>query len=129
MRLFYLVLLVIGVVSGCQPADKDPVSSRLLIDESTVRLQLSPADAPVETPLKLKVSGEDIVEITGEISGLSMYMGRVPLKFSQHESAWQAEFLLGACSDPKMLWQVELELTLTDGKKRLLKQQFHSSWR
>jgi hypothetical protein len=46
-----------------------------------------------------------------------------------HDTAWQAEFLLGACSDPKMLWQVELELTLTDGKKRLLKQQFHSSWR
>ena len=128
MRLFYLVLLAICVLSGCQPADKDPVSSRLLIDESTVQLKLTPADAPVETPLQLTVSGEDIAEINGEISGLSMYMGRVPLKFSQRGTAWQAEFLLGACSDPKMLWQVELELTLTDGKKRLLKQQFHSSW-
>ena len=68
MRLFYLVLLVIGVVSGCQPADKAPVSSRLLIDESTVQLKLTPADAPVETPLQLTVSGEDIAEINGEIS-------------------------------------------------------------
>lgn len=129
MRLFYLVLLAICAVSGCQPADKAPISSRLLIDEASVQLQLTPADAPVETPLQLQVYGEGIAEITGEISGISMYMGRVPLKFRRHDTAWQAEFLLGACSDPKMLWQVELELTLTDGKKRLLKQQFHSSWR
>lgn len=128
MRLFYLVLLAICAVSGCQPADKAPSLSRLLFSEPKLSLQLTPGDAPVETPLQLIVSGEDIAAVTGEISGISMYMGRVPLKFSQHESAWQAEFLLGACSDPKMLWQVQLELTLTDGKKRLLKQQFHSSW-
>lgn len=128
MRLFYLVLLAICVVTACQPTDKAPASPRLLIDDGIIQMQLAPGDAPVETPLQLSVTGENIVEIAGNVSGVSMYMGLVPLKFNQNDGTWQADFLLGACSDPNMVWQAELQLTFRDGKKRTLKQQFHSSW-
>ncbi len=93
-----------------------------------MQLQLTPAEAPVETPLQLQLSAKDVVAISGELTGISMYMGRIPLRFTQHNELWQAEFLLGACSEPAMLWQVELELSFANGEKHKVKQQFHSSW-
>jgi hypothetical protein len=69
-----------------------------------------------------------LVNVNGELSGVAMYMGKIPLRFSKKNNSWQAEFLLGACTDPAMLWQIELELHFADGKKRMIKQQFHSSW-
>ncbi|WP_166839613.1 hypothetical protein [Rheinheimera pleomorphica] len=92
-------------------------------------LQLSPASAPVETPLQLQLSAIGLAKVSAELTGVSMYMGRVPLRFTQQGEVWQAEFLLGACSDPKMQWQLQLELEFVDGEKRTVKQQFYSSWR
>lgn len=130
MRLVYLffILLLSGLV-GCQPASNVTESSLTLLTEPSLQLQLTPAHAPVETPLQLQLTAAEVVNVSGQLSGVSMYMGKIPLRFSQNENKWHAEFLLGACSDPAMLWQLELELEFADGKKRMLKQQFQTSWR
>ncbi|WP_240223879.1 hypothetical protein [Rheinheimera hassiensis] len=105
-----------------------PGSSLTLLNDSTIQLELSPGHAPVETPLLLQLTAADVLSVSGELTGVSMYMGKVPLRFSQHQGMWQAEFLLGACSDPDMLWQLQLEVQFADGQTRRLTEQFHTSW-
>ncbi|WP_051219781.1 hypothetical protein [Rheinheimera baltica] len=129
MRLIYLIYLLLFTVIGCKPQQNMHSPALVLVNDTELVLQLDPGNAPVETPLLLKLSVVDVEKVTGELTGVSMYMGRVPLTFSKTNEGWQAEFLLGACSDPKMVWQLSLELSYTDEKKRSIKQQFQSSWR
>jgi hypothetical protein len=129
MRLFALLFLLMCVIGGCKPAKNLPETALVLQHDTDIHLQLIPATAPVETPLKLMITAANVSAISGELKGVSMYMGRIPLHFQQQDAFWQADFLLGACSDPAMTWQVELELQFADGEKRIIKQQFQSSWR
>jgi hypothetical protein len=129
MQLFYPFLLAFICLVGCQPTDKAPALSLILLNDAGVELQLTPGDAPVETPLQLQLTAKNVANISARLTGVSMYMGQIPLRFSQQGNVWQAEFLLGACSDPDMQWQLKLELTFTNGEKRTLIQQFQSSWR
>lgn len=128
MRLFYLFLLLLCCLCACKPPDKVPFSSLTLLNDNAMQLKLTPGHAPVEMPLLLQLSTSNAVSVTGELTGVSMYMGKVPLRFSQQQGVWQAEFLLGACSDPKMLWQLQLQVQYADGQTRKLTEQFHTSW-
>ncbi len=101
----------------------------LLFHSADITLTLTPGHAPVETPLTLSLTADGLAAVTGELSGVTMYMGIVPLRFSQiAENQWQAEFLLGACSDPDMQWQLVLRLQNKQGEKFTIKQMLHSSW-
>ena len=120
---------------ACQPNQPDD-SVRVLHQQADLQLSLSPAGAPVETPLLISlVSKQPIVSISAELSGISMYMGLIPLRFDKLSTPtgsgaehWQAEFLLGACSDPAMLWQLNLTVQLADGRKLSINERFNSSW-
>lgn len=129
MRLFYPFLLAFICLVGCQPTENAPALSLMSENDTGLELYLTPGNAPVETPLQLQLTAENLAGVSAQVSGVSMYMGQIPLRFSQQGNVWQAEFLLGACSDPDMQWQLELELTFTNGEKRTLIQQFQSSWR
>ena len=85
---------------------------------------------PVETALTLTLQAEGLISVTGELTGATMYMGTVPLRFSKTaENQWQAEFFLGACSDPAMQWQLLLQLHNSQGGSRRVAQILQSSWR
>lgn len=129
MLRFYPLLLLLLTLSACSPERVVSSNSTTVYQDGPVTVQLSPADAPVETPLILIVIADDISAVSGNITGVSMYMGRIPLRFSRASEGFAADFLLGACTDPKMLWQLELEILYRDGKKHTVKHQFHSSWR
>ncbi|MDX5405839.1 MAG: hypothetical protein LPK11_02200 [Chromatiaceae bacterium] len=126
---FYPLLLLLLTLNACSPELAVSTNSTTMFQDALVTVQLSPADAPVETPLKLTVIADDISAVSGSIAGVSMYMGRIPLRFSRVAEGFTADFLLGACADPKMLWQLEIEIVYLDGKKHTVKQQFHSRWR
>ncbi len=108
----------------------------VLYQQPALAVRLSPATAPVETPLQITVQSEQpVTAISAELTGVSMYMGLIPLRFqklSTDDSAgseqWQAVFLLGACADPAMIWQLNLTLQLADGQKLLINERFNSSW-
>lgn len=127
--------LCLLLLLGCQPKQPDD-SVRVLHQQAELLLNLSPADAPVETPLVISlVSEQPIVSISADVSGISMYMGLIPLRFhklstpaNSETEQWQAEFLLGACSDPAMLWQLNLTVLLADGRKLSINERFNSSW-
>lgn len=127
MLLFWVVL------SGCegqQPATAIVPDRTILLEGVT--LQISPGQIPVETLLKLQLQSEQpLQQISAELTGVSMYMGRIPLRFMQDPSTglWQTDFMLGACADPKMTWRLTLTLTDVAGQNRQLVTEFQSSWR
>lgn len=133
VRVVFLSLLLLSLVS-CHPPLKDS-SQATLLQTPTLNLLVSPAQIPVETPLTMTLQS-NAVQVRGELRGLSMYMGRIPLQWRQAEltvdsesAVWTAEFFLGACSDPHMQWQLELWLEYADGSSELHTIPFTSSWR
>lgn len=73
-----------------------------------------------EVTLKLNPTFDKSIEkVIGFIEGKSMYMGKIPLLFSAPSSQEevQATFMLGSCSDPKMIWQTRIEVHFVDGTK------------
>lgn len=135
MRLVFLAWFIF-VLTGCQPKIKDS-SQATLLQTPELQLLVSPASIPVETPLTMTLqSNEALSGVTGELRGVSMYMGRIPVQWRQAEATtnaettvWTAEFLLGACSDPAMQWQLQLWLEYADGRRESQTVQFSSSWR
>ncbi len=134
-RCFQLVagLLLLAGINGCTDQSKPiAIAADRVIVLDDIQLQLSPGDIPVETLLKIQLKSQSpLVLVSAELTGVSMYMGRIPLRFVQDPSTglWHADFMLGACSDPKMTWQLELILTDLQGQSRQLTTNFQSSWR
>lgn len=129
MRLFYLISFCLVVLCACQPPIKSADTTRLLFSKPGVSLHVSPARLTVETPITFTLNGADIKSVQAELTGVNMYMGRVPVKFSQTAgSEWQAVFLLGACSEPDMKWQLVLQLTDIRGNKRQLSEILQVYW-
>lgn len=132
-RAFSLLLLLLLVVMalGCKPAQVADQSELLLYDSTAEQLSISPESIPVESLLTLKLQTvAAIAAITAEVTGESMYMGRVPIRFEQMEaSLWQAEFLLGACTDPNMQWRLTIHIQYEDGRELLISEVFQSRWR
>ncbi len=127
------MLLFCFVLSGCEGQQPSTVivPDRTILLEG-VTLKISPGQIPVETLLKLHLQSEQpLQQISAELTGVSMYMGRIPLRFIQDSTTglWQTEFMLGACADPKMIWRLTLTLTDVAGQTRQLVTEFQSSWR
>lgn len=129
------VLLMLFVVSACQPknASKPPMQ---LLDTEPLALWITPGNIPVEHPLQLTLMlQQPVQQVAAEITGLSMYMGRIPLRFTRVDTLqnhwteqWQADFLLGACSEPQMKWQLKLTVLYQTGEQVELIHTFSSSW-
>jgi len=85
---------------------------------------------PVETLLELHVLiPENLTIVRSDIVGVSMYMGRIPLQWSPVSSGlWQADLLIGACTDPNMLWMLRIEFVNPQGARQTKEIPFHSSW-
>lgn len=127
-----LCFIFLFVLQACTPAANDN-SQLTLLQTADLSVQISPATIPVESPLTLTVkTTPDIQQLSGEVRGISMYMGRIPLhwrKVSDTEGIiWQAEFLLGACTDPQMRWQLTLTMATVSGQQQLQLIDFTSSW-
>jgi hypothetical protein len=72
-------------------------------------------EMPIETPLQLTAVLPQSDElnsmriVASEITGISMYMGRIPVQWREiAANTWQADILLGACTDPNMIWQLTI---------------------
>jgi hypothetical protein len=134
-RCFQLVagLLLLAGVNGCTDQSKPiAMTADRVIVLDDIQLQVSPGHIPVETLLKMQLKSQSpLVMVSAELTGVSMYMGRIPLRFIQDPATelWHADVMLGACSDPNMTWQLELILTDLQGQSRQLTTNFQSSWR
>jgi hypothetical protein len=87
----------------------------------------TPGQLKPETLLELAIDGMDIKSVRGEIVGLDMSMGKIPLFFKQNsQQQFAAQFLLGVCSDPDMYWQVQITVTRQDGSEQLITDKFQA---
>jgi hypothetical protein len=132
MRLLVLAFYLLCLV-GCSEEKAASRTQVLQLHKDTqVSVSLSPADAPVEEILSWTVKLSEGWQIKqAEVTGLSMSMGTIPLLFKAtngQSDFFQAEMVLGACSQPRMKWQLQLKLLhATEGEKILLLP-FYSSW-
>lgn len=126
-----MLLFVVGI-GGCE-GKKEPAATVAdrEIALADIQLVISPGQIPVETLLRLRLRSEQSLQnVSAEITGVSMYMGKIPLRFvfDSATGLWVSDFMLGACSDPKMTWQLKLQLTDSNGKVRQLSTELQSSW-
>ena len=121
---------VLLMLAACTPQEAAKTAMTRQVQLNAFTLTYLPADMPVETPLllKLDVGKEAVVAVTGKIRGKTMYMGEIPLRFEFRQQQWQAELMLGACTEPNMQWQLELEVTYHNGEKITLQDVFDSRW-
>ncbi len=129
MKVFFpvvIMLIVLSIVSCSPPAKKTEVPHKT-VDFAEYRLVYTPGQLKPETLLELAIEGMDIKSVRGEIVGLDMSMGKIPL-FFKHNSQQQfvAQFLLGVCSDPDMYWQVKITVTRQDGTELLITDKFQA---
>ncbi len=125
-------LLLLAGLSSCKDRQSaSPQLAKFQIQLENIQLSISPGQIPVETLLQLQLqSKQPLKQVTAEIVGVSMYMGRIPLRFTFDDNSglWRSDFMLGACSDPNMIWQLRIQLTDTSGKVNQLNTEFQSSW-
>jgi hypothetical protein len=120
-------------LTGCtDPGSSVQLQVLQLHQENQIQVSLSPADAPVEQLLVWSVRLKDNWQIKqAEVTGLSMAMGTIPLLFKESSTEpglYLAEMVLGACSQPKMQWQLKLTLHSASSGEKMLLLPFYSSW-
>jgi hypothetical protein len=132
MRLVVLAVYLLCLM-GC--SDKNPTEAAAILQlhqDDQVSLSLSPGHAPVEELLTWSVQLSEGWQVKeAKVVGVSMSMGTIPLLFKAvagQQQQYVAEMVLGACSQPRMKWQLQLTLLhATQGEKVLLFP-FYSSW-
>ena len=132
MRLVVLAFYLLCLVSCSEEKPLQQQDVLQLHKDKQVSVSLSPADAPVEEILNWTIELADGWQIKqAEVTGVSMSMGTIPLSFNAIDGQLQlysTEMVLGACSQPRMKWQLQLKLhNATQGEKLLLLP-FYSSW-
>lgn len=114
---FFLITVI-----ACQPepvqVNKNPLCGqpqntnehcRFSLGETQVWLTSTDTQMPVERSITLTVQSQQPVSIQqSEIRGLSMYMGRLPVVWEEHEEQWQAHIMLGACTSRHMIWELRI---------------------
>ncbi len=132
MRFFVLLCSMLLVVSCSKPSERSASAVLSLYQDERFSVQLSPADAPVEQILTWKVQLADGWHIySAKVTGVSMNMGTIPLQFDAvpgQSGLYHAEMVLGACSAPKMQWQLQLQLAHPEQTEQQLLLPFYSSW-
>ena len=132
MRLLVLAFYLF-CLAGCSDQSAIPQNEVLqLHQDENVSVSLSPAAAPVEEVLSWTVKLADGWQIKqAEVTGLSMSMATIPLSFkavAAQPQLYTTEMVLGACSQPKMKWQLQLKLLHATQGEKLLLLPFYSSW-
>lgn len=125
---FYLLSLV-GCTKENQPQQQDVLQ---LHQDDKVLVSISPANAPVEEILSwtIKLSGDWKIK-HAEVTGLSMSMGTIPLQFKAVAGdghTYTTEMVLGACTQPRMQWQLQLTLLHATQGEHMVLLPFYSSW-
>ena len=85
---------------------------------------LSVANPPIKAEqwinFELKSNKKEWRVIDAKIVGKEMFMGRIPVTFTKVEKGiFAAKTLVGACTTPKMVWQLRINVEV-NGIKKLL---------
>ncbi|MGF1887466.1 hypothetical protein L4D13_15165 [Photobacterium profundum] len=85
----------------------------LIVEQGdTADITLTPLPATAESPLVLQI-GNINVKPTGVVEGVDMFMGTIPVIFSQKGEYWVGNFSVPACIHDEMDWKA----TITQGNQ------------
>lgn len=119
------ILLIALFMSGCNKVSVTENAPEKIVNIAKYQLVYTPGQAVPETLLTLKLLGDNIRSVRGEIVGVEMSMGTIPLFFQKDgQGHFAAQYLLGICSEPDMFWQVRLTITDNEGKVHQVTDQF-----
>ena len=134
-RRYLLLVLVTLFICGCSPAPKNDIphiSPQCLASQSECVVSTAIGDFEIlfnkeklltETPFTIYVNyrgDKKVSMLTGYLEGKEMYMGKVPVFFKlatnekYPEGRFQAETLLGSCSEDTMVWTFWITATITN---------------
>ncbi|RVT47161.1 hypothetical protein EMM73_06305 [Rheinheimera sediminis] len=132
MRLVILTFFLVLLAACSENSEPEAATVLKLYQDDFLTVNLSPADAPVEEILHWTVKLSDGWTIQqATVKGVSMSMGIVPLQFKpvvNQQRLYAAEMVLGACSQPKMQWQLQLKLHHATLGDKAFELPFYSSW-
>ena len=85
-------------------------TKRIDFDIATVSQSAEPLHP--ETPFSLQVKTQPSWTVSkAQLDSITMYMGHIPVFFQQTgDSTWHAQVMVGACSEPTMVWHLQLQL-------------------
>ncbi|MBJ2128372.1 hypothetical protein JC525_05435 [Alteromonas sp. IB21] len=100
--------IVNGIGNSCNFVNE---ACEFLIDDKLAIATFSTMPEPEESvTLKIIVPEDQEIE-SAWIEGVNMYMGKVPVLLENDgKGAWSGWFMLGACSEPVMKWQLRLNI-------------------
>lgn len=74
---------------------------------NNVEVWLSNSKVSPETPFTINLKlPDDAKNPSAKLEGVSMYMGFIPVQFTNTEQIWTANTMVGACSEPVMTWKM-----------------------
>jgi|GEM_PF-3004976 hypothetical protein len=134
VRYGFLVMpcLTLGL-AGCQKAGQNQATAVVNHQQGAI-LHYAPAPLQAEQLLSLQVDlrqleqrpAHPVQHIKGVLRGINLDMGVMPLVFKPDGALWRSEFMLGACTEPAMQWQLELIVVFEDGSQRVIHDRFIS---
>lgn len=131
---FATFILAVGFLSSCSQELKPSTAvvfcalggipneqCQYNIEEEKVTFYSSHPAMPEETMIDLYVTAPRGWQIQKSyLNGESMYMGTIPIVWNLLENGrWQAKLRLAACTDPKMIWRLNVEFITETGLKPL----------
>ncbi|MFB2644060.1 hypothetical protein ACE02D_17365 [Shewanella bicestrii] len=77
------------------------------IGDIELRISLTPAHAPSEKPLTLKLLTSDTIEnLQIRLEGRDMFMGLIPVNLREvNKTTYEGQMIYGACSSGYMVWR------------------------
>jgi hypothetical protein len=134
---FWYGLLVVPCLTlglaGCQKAEQNHEAAVVNHQQGAI-LHYAPAPLQAERLLSLQVDlrqleslpAQPVQHIKGVLRGINLDMGVMPLIFKPDGALWRSEFMLGACTEAQMQWQLELIIVFEDGSQRVIHDRFIS---
>lgn len=90
-----------------------------MVGDVTLRISLSPDNAPSEKPLTLKLLSSDVLDnLQVRLEGRDMFMGVIPVNISQvDKTSYEGQLIYGSCSSGYMVWRGFISFTLNGSEQ------------
>lgn len=90
-----------------------------------IKVWLPDTDLTPETPFNINLSVANNEKIiSARLEGVTMYMGYIPVAFSSLGNIYQAQTMVGICSEKNMKWKLQLNLEDKHGNPQTLSYYF-----
>ena len=81
----------------------------IILEEKLVVVDFSSRPLSENSTLELTISGE-MLKPLATVEGVDMFMGSIPVTFSESSTGWNGEFFVPACTHSEMTWQIKIKM-------------------